>query len=438
MAWKIYYEAKLGRALTDEDKRRIQRHREKWEQVRWKHDDYRIKLDPEQSNNRRTIYMGAVSLPDSGDSRGLEMEAEKVLMALGELKRSIPEFELDVQDSQGRIKYDYGRLRFVIGPPTPGFVMRGSKDPEPEGSSEPERPAPRGFTLSPDPPRDEEEEDFAPPAKMGEKFGRVQYIARRGKPLTVQEEQVIWRLQDHWWKKGEVYQDVFKPQVLSQPDDDWVVIRGTIEPNESVGNDEVLDILSHLRALLGDLQWQIDEKHGRISWSDAAGVFKEVESPLLAAPVPVSAGRGASTTRKRSASWGAAVEGFKGFSVAPTSSKSGPALGSPVRMNVSGWSFTAEKDLNNTWINVSGPLDNPFPLAAEFRAVITLRDKADRVVFVDNQSISAALQAGEAGVISGSIPLSAEIWVKVVEVHVALDYRVAGQMDVGAFKIVRS
>lgn len=64
MAWKIYYEAKLGRALTDEDKRRIERHLEKWEQVRWKHDDYRIKLDADQSNSRRTVYMGSVSLPD--------------------------------------------------------------------------------------------------------------------------------------------------------------------------------------------------------------------------------------------------------------------------------------------------------------------------------------------------------------------------------------
>ena len=56
----------------------------------------------------------------------------------------------------------------------------------------------------------------------------------------------------------------------------------------------------------------------------------------------------------------------------------------------------------------------------------------------DPQVAHVQLQAGEAGVIAGSIALSAEIWVKVVEVHVALDYRVAGQMEIGAFKIVRS
>lgn len=367
------------------------------------------------------------------------MEAEKVLMALGELKRSIPEFELDVQDSQGRIKYDYGRLRFVIGPPTPGFVMRGGSKEEQQPTAAADASAePRGFSLRPDV-VEVEEEDHSPPAKMGEKFGRVRYVARRGKALSVQEEQVIWKLQDHWWKRGAVYQELFKPQLLSQPDDDWVVIRGTIESHPEVSNEEVLDILSHLRALLGDLQWQIEEKHGRIAWSDTAGVFKEIESPLLAAPVPVSAGRSTGARqRQASSSWGSAVDGFKGFSVAPSTSKSGSSFGSGVKMSVSGWSFTAEKDLNNTWINVSGPLDNPFPLAAEFRAVITLRDKADRVVFVDNQSISVGLQAGEAGVIAGSIALSAEIWVKVVEVHVALDYRVAGQMEIGAFKIVRS
>lgn len=427
MVWKIYYEGRLDRRLTDVDQEKVDRHMEKWAQVRWKYTPYVIGVDPDQSNNRRTILMGSTEFPDP-EEIAVRMEADKILLALGELKRALPELEIEIQDSQGRIRYDYGKLRFIIGPPTAGYQakMERSRDEQPVDEARPAEAAA------------DDETPAGPPAAFGAPFGRIIYRAKRGKPLSVQEEQVIWKLQDHWWKKGEAFHELFHPKVCD-PDSEWVVVRGRIERDRpEIANAEILDILSHIKALLSDLHWEIIEDHGRIAWDEDAGVFKEVESPLLSQPEPAAPGATSAGAASRPDRWAIVQSKFSGSNMSMGGAPLSHSGHSKASVRVDGWSFTAEKDMNNTWLNVAGPLENPFPLAAEFRAIVTLRDKTDRVLLIDNSSLGVSLQAGESGTIAGSIPLSPEVWMKAVDVLVTLDYRVAGQLNVGQFHISKS
>ena len=117
MAWSIIYEGYSKRPLSQKEVGLVEAHVRKWNQNdEWEGENYAPEVQQMASetepNERRLVIWGSTA-PD-GTMDEVVLQAERILSALTELKKLLPQVEWEIVAGEEEVQWDEERQKFVI------------------------------------------------------------------------------------------------------------------------------------------------------------------------------------------------------------------------------------------------------------------------------------------------------------------------------------